>query len=29
MKNRSLVMLFLAAAFVLLMSLPFLVEGTG
>ena len=29
MKNRTLVMLSLAAAFVLLMSLPFLVEGTG
>ena len=29
MKNRSLVMLSLSAAFVLLMSLPFLMEGTG
>ena len=29
MKNRTLVLLSLAAAFVLLMSLPFLVEGCG
>ena len=29
MRNRTLVMLSLAAAFVLLMSLPFLVEGCG